>query len=669
ITGIVYDETSIPLADAWITLLSTANIEIGFTLTSADGFFSQPNVSTQPFHLQVEYPYAEKVLISNITLEQKEIKFTTITVNASSEKNKLFFYIYQPKEFLNYNKNIIHFLGRTFPEYKVSLFTDSVSTSTKVFSTGMFAFDNIKLNPAENKVVFTISDSKQNKITQQEFKIIYSTAQPLLPLQPLVRKDFELILPLENDVLLFSGDVLEIKLKAPENKKIYAVWSETLPKILLEETTPGVYEKKYLMPTNVSSARKKLTFELIEEKEFLFFLRKEEIKNVVLEKEVYIELWNSAYQLVAETISEKTPMTYGLHYVRLGGPYITELPKGIKLQIIGKQQDKLKVKLSASLSGWIDQKDVLLIKNATKPPHNFFTYCSITAEKGMDKIWIPWVEQVPFAVTPVVENNKNYIVVDFFNTHLAVTWLTYKSPSKILDNFKAYQIEDDHVQLKIPVKTRQLWGFIVENSTSGVTIYVKYPPKIDKNNPLKNITIALEAGHGGETNLGAIGLSGSKEKNINLKLVNVLKSLLEQHGAKVVLMRVGDTNPDFKQRIQTAIDANANIIISIHANASSTDKGFLRVSGTSVYYKYETSKLLSECIYYELLKLWKDDFGLVGNFNYTPLRQTIIPATLVEQGFMTHPYDEARMLDKNFRKLQAEAILQGIKKFLTLVAE
>ncbi|MFN3478358.1 MAG: hypothetical protein ACK4ZM_03205, partial [bacterium] len=45
-------------------------------------------------------------------------------------------------------------------------------------------------------------------------------------------------------------------------------------------------------------------------------------------------------------------------YVRLSGPYITELPKGTKLQIIGKQQHNYKVKLSFSLSGWVEEKNI-----------------------------------------------------------------------------------------------------------------------------------------------------------------------------------------------------------------------------------------------------------------------------------------------------------------------
>lgn len=670
ICGTIVDDNLSALVDAWVTLCSSTT-EVDFTLSSVDGRFSFIINSSQTYYynITIEYPWCQKVILSSVTIQPN----TVVVVEpikipySAEEKDKLFFYIYQPKDLSSIDKNVIHILGRTFPTNKIEFYFDNVSTTVKVYPTGMFAIDNINLKPADNILTFTISDKKTMKITQQFIKVTYSTAA-ISPTIITEEKLPKLILP-EQDMLLFSNDVLEIKLQYEPSKKVFVSCFDNNEKILLDEISCGVYYKRHLIPPNFLSQKtvlKLYTTQVIKKS----FFRKEEIfVPIELDKEISIEVWNSAYPLIAETISDKTPITYGLHYVRLGGPYITELPKGIKLQVIGKQQNYYKVKLSASLSGWVEEKNVVLHKNLYEPPHNYFTYCSISAEKNKDKIWIPWKIPVAFSVTPATEDNKNYIVIDFFNTHFATTWLTYKSAAKILDNFKITQVEDDWLRIYIPVKTKQLWGYNVETTTGGVTIYVKYPPKINKENPLKGITIALEAGHGGETNTGAIGLSGAKEKNINYHAVILLKSILEKNGAKVVLVRQGDTNPNFDQRIKTAVDSNADIFVSIHSNAGSTDKGFLRVSGTSVYYKYDNSKLFAECVYNEILKLWKDDFGLVGNFNYTPLRQTYFPAILIEQGFLTHPYDEARMLDKKFLYQQAEAITLGIKKFLSKVVE
>jgi len=667
LSGYVVDETSLPLEDAWITLSELNNKEIGFTLTTKNGEFYFIHSSTSNnLILKIDYPWCETI-VSTITLSEENLTILPQIVipNASVEKNKLFFYIHQPKNFKTWQKDTIHILGRTYPKYNVSLYTENFSTNVKVYPTGMFAIDNIKLSLGENNLVFTISDPTKTKFAQQQITVVYTTTTILLPTE---EKEFIVLSPNENQ-LLFTGDVLELKIKSQKNKKFYAICFDNKEKIYLDEIDNGVYYKRYLIPPNFSSKKTQLVFYYDEEKPKKFFWEKKKISSVCYPTDYSVEVWNSAYPLIAETVSEKTPMTYGLHYVRLGGPYITELPKGIKLQVIGKQQGNYKIKLSASLSGWVDQKDVKLNTTLYKILHNYFTYCSISSEKNRDKIWIPWVEQVPFSVSSLVEDNKTYLIIDFFCTHFAATWLTYKSQAKILGNFNIEQKEDDWLRIKIPIKTKQLWGYFVETSSQGISIYVKYPPKIDKENLLKNITIALEAGHGGDTNTGAIGLSGSKEKDINYRAVTILKSLLEKNSAKVVLMRVGDTNPDFSQRIKSAVDNNADIIVSIHSNAGSNEKGFLYVAGTSVYYKYEHCKLLAESIYKELIPLWKNDFGLVGNFNYPILRQTIIPAVLIEQGFLTHPHDESLLLDKTFLTKQAVAILNGIKNFLSKVSE
>lgn len=62
-----------------------------------------------------------------------------------------------------------------------------------------------------------------------------------------------------------------------------------------------------------------------------------------------------------------------------------------------------------------------------------------------------------------------------------------------------------------------------------------------------------------------------------------------------------------------------------------------------------------------------DDFGLIGNFNYAPIRLvTWMPAALVEQAFVSHPGDEARLLDPAFRALMAKAVRLGLEDFLRL---
>jgi len=665
IIGKVFDEIGQPLSDAWVYLY-TKNKKIT-TLSSNDGLFSFINVSTETLNLEVFYPWCEKVVISSMSVSNNEIKFLEPIVipNASYERKKLFFYIFKPENFLMPSYNTIHILGRTYPKYNVFTFRANNPILTKVFSTGIFALDDIKLKQGENNFRFIISYDKE--ISTYSFTILYSPKPQVETLKE--EKDFEIIAPKE-DLLLFTGDVLELKIKAQKNKKFYAVCFDNNQKIFLDEIEDGVYYKRFLIPENFSSKKTNLVFFYEEKIPKKFFLQRQKIKNVSSPTDYYVEVWNSAYPLIAETVSEKTPMTYGLHYVRLGGPYITELPKGIKLQVVGKKQDKYKVKLSSTFSGWVDQKDVVLKLNETKILQNYFTSITITTETEKDKIVIPWVERTPFSVSSSVEDNKLFLVVDFFNTHFATTWVINHLNTKVLDYPKISQIEDGHLRIVFPIKQKYLWGFWAEATKSKLVIYVNYPPKINKENVLKGIKIGIEAGHGGDDNIGALGVSGTKEKNINLTAAQVLKSVLEKEGAKVVFLREGDTNPDFSKRLATAYNSDVDLIISLHANSTDTERnGYLKNSGFSVYYKWDHCRILAEEIFKELKNLWNTTDGLIGNFNYAPIRQTRIPAVLIEQGYMTNPYDESKLLDKNFLYQESLLIKNALKKFFKKIIE
>jgi len=74
-------------------------------------------------------------------------------------------------------------------------------------------------------------------------------------------------------------------------------------------------------------------------------------------------------------------------------------------------------------------------------------------------------------------------------------------------------------------------------------------------------------------------------------------------------------------------------------------------------------------IYDKLLKLGWGEFGVVGNFSYYPLRDTRTPTILIEQAFMSNPYDEARLLDPQYQRDQAQAEIEALEEFFNRVRE
>ncbi len=373
---------------------------------------------------------------------------------------------------------------------------------------------------------------------------------------------------------------------------------------------------------------------------------------------------------IAETTSEGTGITYGLHEVRLGGPWLGFVPKGTRMEVLGSSSGMYKVRLSASTVGWISQRQAQLLPQGTPIPHNYFESCAAAGSDDEDTLSIHMRAPVAFAVHSEVDPS-NRLYIDFYNTHDAMTWISHKSTARVLGYVRAEQMEENRVRLTVPLTCRQNWGYWTEVNDGMFVLHVRHPRKLAAapDSPLKGLTIAIEAGHGGARNVGAMGLFGTKEKTINWEAALALQKELESRGAKVVQVRFRDENPGLWERAERANNANADFLVCIHANAAGTSHGFLRASGTSTYYNGLHCQLAATLIYDELLKLGWGEFGVVGNFSYTPLRNTRVPAILVEQAFMTNPADEARLLDPDYQHQQAAAIANGLTAFLERARE
>ena len=257
--------------------------------------------------------------------------------------------------------------------------------------------------------------------------------------------------------------------------------------------------------------------------------------------------------------------------------------------------------------------------------------------------------------------------IDLYSCHHATTWISQRSSTHLVHEVTSEQAALGLVRLRVALQGPRLWGWRVERTATALRIIIRAPPTLVRDGPaLAGLRVALEPGHGGPSNLGAVGAAGTPEKDINRWTTEQLMLELEQAGAQVLLVRSEDHNPSLRERVQQALAADTHVNISVHANAADVAGGYLRVSGTSTYYKHAPSRALVAAVQRRLLQDTRlDDFGLVGNFNYLPIRQlTWMPAVLVEQAFVTQPSDEAQLLDPAFRQRLARAVRLGLKDFL-----
>ncbi len=227
-----------------------------------------------------------------------------------------------------------------------------------------------------------------------------------------------------------------------------------------------------------------------------------------------------------------------------------------------------------------------------------------------------------------------------------------------------------------------------------------------KTNNLRDLVIAIDAGHGGE-DPGAIGRHGTREKNVVLSIARKLAAQIEKEpGMRPVMIRNGDYYIGLRQRINKARKQGADMFISIHADAF-RDR---RAHGSSVFVlsrrgassemarwlaqkensadlaggvslddkddvlaevlldlsqtaTIEASVDVADNILGEMKRLGKTHKSTVQQAGFMVLKSPDIPSVLVETAFISNPAEEKRLRSSSHQEALARALLRGIRNY------
>lgn len=220
----------------------------------------------------------------------------------------------------------------------------------------------------------------------------------------------------------------------------------------------------------------------------------------------------------------------------------------------------------------------------------------------------------------------------------------------------------------------------------------------------KPLLIVIDPGHGGK-DPGALGRKGTKEKHITLQIARKLKDLLTKRlGANVLLTRDRDNFVELEKRTEFANSKEADLFVSIHANAHRQRK----VKGLELYHfgkasdpralevaarengtpldkkgavwqyiladklhdkKIEESRELTwttrKTMVRHLKKHYKINDHGVKTAPFYVLRFTTMPSMLAEVAYLSNPTEEKRLRSQTFQRHLAESLFQGIQAYLT----
>ena len=222
----------------------------------------------------------------------------------------------------------------------------------------------------------------------------------------------------------------------------------------------------------------------------------------------------------------------------------------------------------------------------------------------------------------------------------------------------------------------------------------------------RTLIIAIDAGHGGE-DPGAHGRAGTHEKDVTLAIARKVKELIDDTpNMRAILIRDGDYFIPLGGRVVKARQANADLFVSIHADAfikpsargssvfalsehgaTSTAARWLAkkeneadlIGGVNLDIKdpYLARTLLDlsqTATISDSMKLAKYVLGELGSINelhrgqveqagFAVLKSPDIPSILVETAFISNPDEERRLNDTQYQEKMARAVLGGITRY------
>jgi N-acetylmuramoyl-L-alanine amidase len=285
---------------------------------------------------------------------------------------------------------------------------------------------------------------------------------------------------------------------------------------------------------------------------------------------------------------------------------------------------------------------------------------------------------------------QNYIpLADWAAAHnFELRWLKREESLQLTNRSARFLLAVDHREMQLngievwllfPVVLHNGGAYLSQLDAHATLLPILSPPRNRPGVKLKQV--CLDAGHGGKDPGNRVG--SNEEKKFTLLLAKEVRNQLTRAGLKATMTRSTDTFIELPTRPQIAKRRGADLFVSLHFN--SADSGRDAVQGVEVYCltpagasstngrgeggdmgafagnRYDDRNLF---LAYQVQKSLTRNLGVedrgVRRARFAVLRDAVMPATLIEAGFMSHPTEGRKIFSTEYRQKLARAIVDGL---------
>lgn len=340
------------------------------------------------------------------------------------------------------------------------------------------------------------------------------------------------------------------------------------------------------------------------------------------------------------------------------GTYHWFFPLGTTAVYAGRVNDQIRLRLSRESIAWVNAADVVPLAPGTPPPGGTVGSVRLVSGPRSVTLRVPVPARVPF----LVEEEERRLTLRLYGVASDVNWMQYGAGATggLVTRMDYAQPAADELTITLDL-AGPVWGYRTRWDGRDLLLEIRRPPVIDPRRPLRGRTIVIDPGH---PPLGARGPAGLWEPDATLAVARKVEALLQRAGATVLLTRTDATAIDLFPRTLFAEQHDADVLVSIHANALPDGINPFTNSGTSVYYFHPRSAALAQALDAALVA----EFGVrdlgPGRGDYALVRNPWMPSALTEGLFIMLPEQERMLASDDGQWRYARGVAAGIERFL-----
>lgn len=341
-----------------------------------------------------------------------------------------------------------------------------------------------------------------------------------------------------------------------------------------------------------------------------------------------------------------------------GETYRWFLLPGTRAQLTARFPGYARVRLDSALQIWVVAADAKTLAGDTVPPRRVAGNSRVYSDAEYADLVIPINERPAF----YVEERERSLDLTLYDTRGNTDLVNYPTRDSLIKHVEWEQVRNDRVRYTVQL-SQAPFGFLVLYENGAFTLRVRRSPKIVASalKPLSGLTIAVDPGHPPG---GATGPTGLYEGDAVLPVGLILKQMLEARGATVVMTRAARDPVDLAMRPVIARRAGAHAFISLHYDAYGDGVNpFTRPNGVEVYFYRPHSEPLARAIQSALLTYQPLPDQGVDYRSLAVVRNSWMPAVLVEGGVIIIPEQENAMKTPEFQARYARSVADGLEAF------